>query len=208
MLQAGRSRSYVDREPIEELGFDFFAWTNVYEKAFADIYIRCGAYGYASNHCMLFLPGESPVREQVLQIPVLLKIMRCIISALEPSYVVVNSLDYLFRPPGLHDGETPAMGWLIYLPIELEQVPALPAPARVVPVDWDKHAQACMTHKAEVRERDACKAQATQEEPKAGGVLVIVTGDEIFTARNPEHVKLADGVGQLLLEAGLLHSDQ
>ena len=134
LLAAGRNRTDTDRKIIEDLGFHLFLWNGDSHENAVGISTTCGVYTrWVPNRCVLELPDKGPVARRLLRVPVLLKVLKCIISAWEPDEVAVRSHAYDDLRPKL-DKRRPYIGWLMYIPSALGPVPPLSPPARVVSV--------------------------------------------------------------------------
>lgn len=117
-------------------GYYFGAWTGHEEQDQGGaVSIFCGANSEGtSNHVLLHFPVEEPGRERLLTPPVLTGVMRAMVLAWAPDWGVVVSGD--FRDTLSEQGSAGTfMGWLTYISSQRGQVPSLPSPARVEPVD-------------------------------------------------------------------------
>nr|WP_233261572.1 Imm52 family immunity protein [Vitiosangium sp. GDMCC 1.1324] len=98
------------------------------------VMLRCGsAASFAPNRCFLYLPWAGPEMERVLTTPVLTEVMRAMVLAWEPDDGSVFSDAYQKlrnEPVG-----PPRTGWLMYFSRRRGEVPPLPAPVRVEPVE-------------------------------------------------------------------------
>jgi hypothetical protein len=116
-------------------GFLFGTWTGHEEGHGASVMLRCGSAAEAApNRATLSTPSEEPERERVLSVPVLTEVMRAMVLAWEPAWGMVTSHDFEDRlsgeaPPGT------SVGWLTYISRPWGQVPVLPEPVRVEPVE-------------------------------------------------------------------------
>ncbi|HEX8824708.1 MAG TPA: immunity 52 family protein [Archangium sp.] len=117
-------------------GFSFGAWTGHVEKDQGGmVLLRCGADAeVVPNSVILYFPTREPGRERMLTVPVLTGVMRALVLAWEPDWAVIVSGSFrdALREEG--DGRCFA-GWLTYLSRRRGEVPPLPAPVRVEPME-------------------------------------------------------------------------
>jgi hypothetical protein len=117
-------------------GFYFGAWTGHEEEDQGGaVTIFCGAHGEgSSNHVLLYFPVEEPGSERMLTTSVLTGVMRAMALAWEPDWGVIVSGD--FRDSLSEQGSAGTfMGWVTYFSRQRGEVPALPAPVHVEPVE-------------------------------------------------------------------------
>jgi hypothetical protein len=116
-------------------GFRFSAWTGHEEDGRGGmLMLRCGsAAQVVPNSCLLHLPSEEPDLGRVLTVSVMTQVLRSLVLAWEPDHGGVFSNEY----QSLRDepASKPYTGWLMYFPRHRGEVPALPAPVRVEPVE-------------------------------------------------------------------------
>nr|WP_244227562.1 immunity 52 family protein [Corallococcus aberystwythensis] len=157
-------------------GFHYWLWTGgpTRDEATA-VSGFCGSADAApTSVCVVDPPHHGEVAERVLTMPVLREVLRAMVRCWEPAWGVVASEQYRDqKSPSSGDVGT-FVGWMTYFSRQWGEVPSLPAPVRVEPVE------------------DL-------------GTLVILTGEQ-FTVTNPEHVRLATEVHQVLDAAGLLRA--
>jgi len=131
LLRLFKSKKYNEGA----LGFYFSAWTGHTENGHGGVVsLRCGsAFGPTPNSCLVDLPYAGPEEQRVLTAPVLTQMMRAMVLAWEPDWGSVISSAYqdLRKNPVGH----PRTGWLMYLSRRRGEVPPLPAPVRVEPVE-------------------------------------------------------------------------
>jgi hypothetical protein len=121
---------------FKELGASVWAWNGE-----ADAYddtgfsFNCGGYsGVVPNNCVFNLPTRGPNAERVLSAPVLTGLLRSTAMAWEPDWGVAMSITH--RELIDKDGRMPVwVGWVTYLSRQRGQVPPLPEPVRVEPVE-------------------------------------------------------------------------
>ncbi|KFA91997.1 immunity 52 family protein [Archangium violaceum] len=117
-------------------GFSFSAWTGHKEEDRGGLVtLHCGsAAEFSSNNCLLYLPGEEAEVQRVLEVTVLEKVLRAMIMAWEPDWAVVTS-DELRGALSQTSRAGTFVGWMTYLSRSRGEVPALPEPVRVQPVE-------------------------------------------------------------------------
>ncbi|MFL5355236.1 immunity 52 family protein [Archangium sp.] len=130
-LRFFKSRKYNEGK----LGFYFSAWTGHAEYGHGSVVsLRCGsAFGPTPNSCLVDLPYAGPEEQRVLTASVLAEVLRAMVLAWEPDDggVFSNSYQRLRDEPK----NRPYTGWLMYLSRRRGEVPPLPAPVRVEPVE-------------------------------------------------------------------------
>lgn len=117
-------------------GFVFSAWTgHVADGQGGMVMLRCGSDAAAApNSVLLYLPSEGAELERLLSLPVLTGVMRAMVLAWEPDWAVVVSED--FRDCLSQQGSAGTfVGWLTYFSRRRGELPALPEPVRVEPVE-------------------------------------------------------------------------
>jgi hypothetical protein len=88
----------------------------------------------ASNNCLLYLPSDGPEEGRVLTPSVLTEVMRALVLAWEPDWGVVTS--HGMRDTLSEEGRAGTfVGWVTYLSRNRGEVPSLPEPVRVEPVE-------------------------------------------------------------------------
>jgi len=121
---------------LGKIGFSFSAWTGHPDdkQRGGMVSFTCGdeAVGGANN-CLLELPEEAPGTERVLTVPVLTEVVRAMVVAWEPDHGGVFSDAY--QRAREEPVDQPYTGWLMYLSPRRGQVPPLPDPVRVEPVE-------------------------------------------------------------------------
>ncbi|WNG60656.1 hypothetical protein F0U59_42560 [Archangium gephyra] len=120
----------------EEGGVSFDTWTGhvPVNQEGGMIMLRCGTPAEAvPNSVLLFFPSPGPGQDRLLTLPVLTGVMRALALAWEPDQAVVASDDFRDRmTPGVADT---FVGWLTYFSRQWGEVPPLPEPVRVEPVE-------------------------------------------------------------------------
>jgi len=117
-------------------GFYFGAWTGHEEEDQGGaVTLFCSAQGEgSSNHVLLYFPVEEPGSERMLTTSVLTGVMRAMALAWEPDWGVIVSGD--FRDSLSEQGSAGTfMGWVTYFSRQRGEVPALPEPVCVEPVE-------------------------------------------------------------------------
>ncbi|KFA91996.1 immunity 52 family protein [Archangium violaceum] len=116
-------------------GFSLWVWTGHEEGHGGLATMRCGsAAELMPNNCLLYLPSEEPERERVLQVDVLAGVLHAMVLAWEPDWGVITSDDFRDNLSAEGDAGT-FVGWVTYLSRSRGEVPALPEPVRVQPVE-------------------------------------------------------------------------
>jgi immunity protein 52 of polymorphic toxin system len=117
-------------------GFRFGAWTGHAEQDQGGmVLLFCGAHAEgSSNHLVLYFPEEEPGGERMLTPSVLSGVMRAMALAWEPDWGVIVSGD--FRDSISERGSAGTfVGWVTYFSHQRGELPGLPEPVRVEPVD-------------------------------------------------------------------------
>ncbi|ATB38236.1 hypothetical protein CYFUS_003669 [Cystobacter fuscus] len=117
-------------------GFSFGAWTGHEEEDQGGaVTIFCGSHDEgSSNHVLLYFPVEEPGRERMLTASVVAGVMRAMALAWEPNWGVIVSGD--LRDALSEQGSAGTfMGWVTYFSRQRGEVPALPEPVCVEPVE-------------------------------------------------------------------------
>ncbi|MCY1081692.1 immunity 52 family protein [Archangium lansingense] len=116
-------------------GFMIGVWTGHEQGHGGQVSLRCGsAAEFVPNSGLLYLPKEEPEMERVLTATVLAEVLRTMVLAWEPDWGVITSGD--FRDSLSEQGLTGTfVGWLTYVSRNRGEVPPLPEPVRVQPVE-------------------------------------------------------------------------
>ncbi len=130
-LRFFKSRKYSEGS----FGFSFSAWTGHKENGHGGaVLLSCGsAVTPPPNSCILEFPYAGPEEQRVLTAPVLTEVLRALVLAWEPDWGGVISESY--RDMRDEPIGPPYMGWLMYLSRHRGEVPPLPSPVRVEPVE-------------------------------------------------------------------------
>jgi len=119
-------------------GFSLGAWTGHAEDGRGGmVNLTCGdASGAYPNCCLLYLPWPEvePEGPRVVTAPVLVNVLRAMVLAWEPLFGVIatDELRHALRPQREARGFS---GWLTYLSRTRGEVPPLPEPVRLEPVE-------------------------------------------------------------------------
>ena len=116
-------------------GFMLWVWTGHEEGHGGLATMRCGsAAEFVPNNCLLYLPSEEPEEERVLQVDVLAQVLRAMVLAWEPDWGFITSGDFRdsLSPQGIAGT---FVGWWTYVSRGRGEVPPLPEPVRVQPVE-------------------------------------------------------------------------
>lgn len=172
IFQNGRAHKDVPKVPWPELGYSVGAWNGT-EQRFVAFHLRPGHYDIDSiffpNSLEILLPKRTPETTDIINSPVLRKVLLGVIDGWEPSWASVSSASYDHR---LHERESgPSFplfrsGWMTYL--------SAPYARRITP-----------------------PASAIVEDTEDGGMLLLAT-NETFTVDNPKHVAVADEIQRAL----------
>jgi hypothetical protein len=135
LLERGRNRRDADRTVIEELGFGLGAWNGGVGGAESSLHLSCGSYAstpaaWIPNSCVLDLPSDAPASERLLTVAALLRIIEVMAAAWDPDWGVVMSTAFQQMVPSGEVG-APVVGWLTYLGLPPQSLPALPVGVRV-----------------------------------------------------------------------------
>ncbi len=128
----GRNRTDVDREVIEDMGFDEVVWNA--KKEATRISISCGGYSPwgGPNSCLLNPTREHSIRERLLCNSVLTEVITSMATAWDPDFAMASSSEMVDL---IEKGRFEVrVGWLTYLSRRLGRLPPLPAPVRIEPV--------------------------------------------------------------------------
>lgn len=116
-------------------GFSLRGWNGEVREAASSIDLRCGdASLWVPNICLFSPPQEGAAAERFLQVPMLTRILSVMAATWEPEWGIVTSHE-------LRDtlSESPKtgtfVGWLTYFSLRRGEVPPLPAPVQVEPVE-------------------------------------------------------------------------
>ncbi len=117
-------------------GFSFAAWTgHVKQDQGGMVMLGCGSKAeVAPNFLWLFLPQEALGHERMLSAPVLTGVMRAMAVAWEPEWALATA-DGLWEQLSGGSRLGCFLGWMTYFAREWGEVPALPAPVHVEPVE-------------------------------------------------------------------------
>jgi hypothetical protein len=116
-------------------GFSFGAWTGHPENQGGMVLLGCGARAEATlNIAQLYFPSEPPGLDRLVTLPVVTGVMRAMVLAWEPDWAVVTPRDFRDH---LSEVGLPGtfVGWLTYYSRQWGEVPVLPAPVRVEPME-------------------------------------------------------------------------
>jgi len=136
-LQAGRNRTDYGQKEMVELGFHLNLWTQEpTDTESSGLRITCGAYAPRPgvNSCVLNLPNDGTIADQVLQTPTLTVVIEGMVRAWQPDWAVVTSNAYQRLVP-FPPSNAPRMGWLVYLSNARGALPPLPPPLTVTSLE-------------------------------------------------------------------------
>ncbi len=117
----------------EDSGFPIVLWNGDEDVASVGVQLRCGSYARSlRNHFGMNFPRAEDRLEPLLEPDLLTGIFRCVVSTLDPEWAVLTVYRRLIGPEPL--GWEPEIHWWTFLSARLVSVPALPPPARTVPL--------------------------------------------------------------------------
>jgi immunity protein 52 of polymorphic toxin system len=116
-------------------GFHFGAWTGHRNNQGGMVLLSCGSRAEASpNGVFFYFPSEPPGSDRLVTLPVLTGIVRAMALAWEPDWAYAAS--DAFRDRMSQQGSAGTfVGWLTYYSRQWGEVPPLPEPVRVEPVE-------------------------------------------------------------------------
>ncbi|OJT26856.1 hypothetical protein BO221_02240 [Archangium sp. Cb G35] len=130
-LRFFKKRTYQEGRDGFMLGF----WTGHEPGHGGRVTLRCGsAAEFVPNRCLLNLPKEEPEKERMLKVDVLAQVLRAMVLAWEPDWGVITSGDFRDNLSPQGNVET-FVGWWTYFSRHRGEVPPLPEPVRVQPVE-------------------------------------------------------------------------
>ena len=114
-------------------GYSLYLWNGRKDgEDAANINLQCGAFGpYSVNRCLIRLPAGEETRCHIMQVSILIDNLHNIVNILQPESGGIYSSEYNQLAP--IKTRVPAIGWIMYLPVNPATIPALPMPARVLP---------------------------------------------------------------------------
>jgi hypothetical protein len=117
-------------------GYSFSAWTgHVAQDQGGMLMVWCGGdAAVAPNSLLLHFPQEAPGRERMLTASVLGGVMRALAVAWEPDWAIATA-DGLWEQLSNGSRLGTFVGWMTYVSRQRGEVPALPEPVRVEPVE-------------------------------------------------------------------------
>ncbi len=127
---------FVQQERGSADGFSLSGWNGeATDFAGSSFSLRCGEPSpWMSNLCLLDLPEEGPTAERLRQVPLIAQVLRAMALAWEPEWGVATS--HTQRDTLSESGEAGTfVGQLLYFSRRRGQVPPLPPPVVVEPVE-------------------------------------------------------------------------
>lgn len=119
---------------MPEHGFVFSTWNGQEQGSSTHVHFTCGSSSlHSGDVCMLDLPRRGANAERVLCTPMVTGILRAVALAWEPDKGVVMSDAHMEMASGARPNVR--VGWVTYLSRRRGQVPSLPEPVRVEPVE-------------------------------------------------------------------------
>jgi hypothetical protein len=133
LLLQHRSRTDLDEQIIEDLGFSLRVWNQQPDGRASKVSIRCGGYTEAvSNMCLLNPPSEGEAAERMLTASVLSQVVTCMATAWDPDWGIATS--HQARELMTLEEHDTHVGWVTYFARRRGPVPPLPSPVRIEPV--------------------------------------------------------------------------
>jgi len=129
---------HLEENQLGKDGFSFGAWTGHAEGGRGGmVSLACGdASGAYPNCCVLHLPRTDvePEGPRVVTAPVLVNVLRAMVLAWEPLFGIIATDEFrdALRPERDPRG---FVGWLTYLSRARGEVPPLPPPVRIEPIE-------------------------------------------------------------------------
>lgn len=100
---------------------------------------HCGLYTpLIANSCQIRLPPGEDSRARVMQIPVLIDVLKTMVTSWEPDWGMVNTRKYTMMPPR-KNSKSPIVSWITYLAQDRGIIPPLPLPTRVLEIEGYGH---------------------------------------------------------------------
>lgn len=129
LLVKGRNRTDFGHQVIPELGYSFYAWNGCKDDVDAvNINFTCGCYAQRIvNHCLIRLPSGENSKARIIQIPVLVDVLKGMVTNWEADWGVVTSSQHT-QKASRKDHTAPFVGWVTYLSQERGVIPSLPEP--------------------------------------------------------------------------------
>lgn len=133
LLLDGKNLTDFGNEIIENLGFRIGLWTGGNDEETASLHMTCGCYSstVAINSCVINLPYGGQAAERLLHKDIMMDIMNCIVTALEPEWGIVNSNAYVSSSSG-QPANVPRIGWIVYLSSPCDNIPQMPASVQIL----------------------------------------------------------------------------
>jgi hypothetical protein len=121
---------------MPEQGFLFQTWNGQQQGSSTHVHICCGSSSVVSgDKCILDLPSRGANADRVLTTSMVAEVMRAVALAWEPDHGMVTSDDHLGLFSPSHKPPNVVVGWVTYLSRRRGEVPPLPEPVRVEPVE-------------------------------------------------------------------------
>lgn len=116
-------------------GFSLALWNGQAAEGGSSLSLQCGAAeALQASYCVFDPPAEGPTAGRMLQAPVFARVLRAMVVAWEPEWGVATSEDHRINfAKSQRAGNFP--GWMMYFSRRRGEVPPLPAPVQVEPVE-------------------------------------------------------------------------
>ncbi|MHB8089289.1 MAG: Imm52 family immunity protein [Anaerolineaceae bacterium] len=134
LMMGDRSKNDSSEVIFPGQGYSLYLWNGRKDgEDAANINLQCGAFGpYSVNRCLIRLPEGEETRSHIMQVSTLTDILLDIVNIFQPELGGIYLSEYNHLAP--IKTRVPAIGWIMYLPVNPVTIPALPMPAQVLPL--------------------------------------------------------------------------
>jgi hypothetical protein len=116
-------------------GFSLEVWNGETDESASSISLHCADTSkWVSNVCLVDLPDGGPAADRLLEVSVLTRMLRSMVVSWEPEWAVVTSGSLRRMQTESGDAGT-FIGWITYVSHRRGQIPPLPVPVQVEPVE-------------------------------------------------------------------------
>jgi hypothetical protein len=121
---------------MPEHGFLFQTWNGQEQGSSTHVHFSCGSSSvFSGDNCIVDLPRRGTIAERMLSASMVTGILRAVALAWEPDKGLVTSDEHLAMVAPVHKRPDVVVGWVTYLSRRRGEVPPLPEPVRVEPVE-------------------------------------------------------------------------